>query len=197
MQFIAGNHHLCRIVQIPYNIINFDKKRSEIHSQRNSIGSWSFCCKDELYNAGWLYLLKSPRQCIPTTYFSQRSEENYFVIIMKWAASWQTQQNGIWAQQRLRSAWASAQVDFSLRWGHSHFVGFVMKWLQYHFSCRNQMRLHDVRWQHYSVSSKHEYLCFPDLATFDGAESRVNTLVAAANSHDNLCRMDPAWHPWL
>ncbi|KAL5007444.1 hypothetical protein ScPMuIL_016250 [Solemya velum] len=36
-----------------------------------------------------------------------------------------------------------------------------------------------------------------NLATFDGAESRVNTLVAAANSHDNLCRMDPAWHPWL
>ncbi|XP_064648217.1 transformation/transcription domain-associated protein-like isoform X2 [Lineus longissimus] len=36
-----------------------------------------------------------------------------------------------------------------------------------------------------------------NLATFDGAESRVSTLVAAANSHDNLCRMDPAWHPWL
>jgi hypothetical protein len=38
---------------------------------------------------------------------------------------------------------------------------------------------------------------FTDLATFDGAESRVSTLVMAANSHDNLCRMDPAWHPWL
>nr|CAD7263385.1 unnamed protein product [Timema shepardi] len=25
----------------------------------------------------------------------------------------------------------------------------------------------------------------------------VGTLVAAANSHDNLCRMDPSWHPWL
>lgn len=35
------------------------------------------------------------------------------------------------------------------------------------------------------------------LATFDGADSKVSTLVAAANSHDNLCRMDPAWHPWL
>ena len=40
-------------------------------------------------------------------------------------------------------------------------------------------------------------LTLSDLATFDGAESRVSTLVAAANSHDNLCRMDPAWHPWL
>ncbi|XP_028033958.1 transcription-associated protein 1 isoform X2 [Bombyx mandarina] len=35
------------------------------------------------------------------------------------------------------------------------------------------------------------------LASFDGPDSKVATLVAAANSHDNLCRMDPAWHPWL
>ena len=44
---------------------------------------------------------------------------------------------------------------------------------------------------------QYDLLVFSDLATFEGAESRVNTLVAAANSHDNLCRMDPAWHPWL
>ena len=35
------------------------------------------------------------------------------------------------------------------------------------------------------------------LSTFDGVDSKVSTLVLAANSHDNLCRMDPAWHPWL
>ncbi|GAB1859196.1 Transformation/transcription domain-associated protein [Camponotus japonicus] len=35
------------------------------------------------------------------------------------------------------------------------------------------------------------------LANFDGIDSKVSTLVAAANSHDNLCRMDPSWHPWL
>ena len=35
------------------------------------------------------------------------------------------------------------------------------------------------------------------LSMFDGTESKVSTLVAAANSTDNLCRMDPAWHPWL
>ncbi|XP_068621131.1 transcription-associated protein 1 isoform X2 [Battus philenor] len=35
------------------------------------------------------------------------------------------------------------------------------------------------------------------LALFDGPDSKVATLVTAANSHDNLCRMDPAWHPWL
>ena len=31
-----------------------------------------------------------------------------------WAASWQNQQNGMWAQRRLRSAWAFAQSDQSL-----------------------------------------------------------------------------------
>ena len=35
------------------------------------------------------------------------------------------------------------------------------------------------------------------LSTFDGTESKVGQLVAAACSTDNLCRMDPAWHPWL
>ncbi|KAK1124236.1 hypothetical protein K0M31_006611 [Melipona bicolor] len=35
------------------------------------------------------------------------------------------------------------------------------------------------------------------LANFDVTDSKVSTLVAAANSHDNLCRMDPSWHPWL
>jgi len=35
------------------------------------------------------------------------------------------------------------------------------------------------------------------LSAFDGTESKVGQLVAAACSADNLCRMDPAWHPWL
>ena len=35
------------------------------------------------------------------------------------------------------------------------------------------------------------------LSLFDGTESKASTLVAAAHSPDNLCRMDPAWHPWL
>ena len=30
------------------------------------------------------------------------------------------------AQRRLCSDWADAQADLSLRWAHSHFVGFVM-----------------------------------------------------------------------
>lgn len=35
------------------------------------------------------------------------------------------------------------------------------------------------------------------LASFEGGESKVTTLVAAATSDDNLCRMDPAYYPWL
>ena len=35
------------------------------------------------------------------------------------------------AQRRLWSDWAEAQADLSLRWAHSHFVGFVMSWLNY------------------------------------------------------------------
>lgn len=35
------------------------------------------------------------------------------------------------------------------------------------------------------------------LANFEGTDSKVSTLVVAAKSVDNLCRMDPAWHPWL
>ncbi|XP_066149283.1 transcription-associated protein 1 isoform X2 [Euwallacea fornicatus] len=43
-----------------------------------------------------------------------------------------------------------------------------------------------------SISSR-----LSSLAQFEGTESKVATLVAAASSPDNLCRMDPAWHPWL
>ena len=35
------------------------------------------------------------------------------------------------AQRRLWSDWADAQADLSLRWVHTHFVGFVMSWLIY------------------------------------------------------------------
>ena len=35
------------------------------------------------------------------------------------------------AQQRLWSDWVDAQADLSLRWGHSHFVGFGLRWLIY------------------------------------------------------------------
>ena len=44
------------------------------------------------------------------TYYSLNA---YWMRNDIWAASWQNQQNGICAQRRLRSAWASAQSDQS------------------------------------------------------------------------------------
>ena len=41
----------------------------------------------------------------------------------KWAASWQNQQNGMCAQRRLRSAWASAQSDQHFRCPHEETLG--------------------------------------------------------------------------
>ena len=35
------------------------------------------------------------------------------------------------AQRRLWSDWADAQADLSLCWAHTHFVGYVMLWLNY------------------------------------------------------------------
>ena len=40
------------------------------------------------------------------------------------------------AQRRLWSGWADAQADLSLRWAHTHFVGFVMRRLILHTSWR-------------------------------------------------------------
>ena len=46
-----------------------------------------------------------------------------FVVRMKkpWVLSYPLS-----AQRRLWSDWADAQADLSLRWAHTHFVGFVM-----------------------------------------------------------------------
>ena len=41
------------------------------------------------------------------------------------------------AQRRLWSDWADAQADPSLRWAHTHFVGFVMSWLTSDFWLQN------------------------------------------------------------
>ena len=55
-----------------------------------------------------IYVIGSPRtlRCLVTFF--------YFI----WATSWQNQQNYMWAQRRLRSAWASAQSDQSIRCSH-------------------------------------------------------------------------------
>ena len=37
------------------------------------------------------------------------------------------------AQRRLWSDWTDAQADLSLRWVHTHFVGFIMSWLKFDY----------------------------------------------------------------
>ena len=76
-----------------------------------------------------------------------------------WAASWQNQHppslirvfavrmKKAWvlsyplsAQRRLWSDWADAQADLSLRWAHSHFVGFVTRRLMWPFQKKQRKK---------------------------------------------------------
>ena len=54
-----------------------------------------------------------------------------FIVRMKkaWVLSYQLS-----PQRRLWSDWADAQADLSLRWVHSHFIGFVTRQFISHFS---------------------------------------------------------------
>ena len=49
----------------------------------------------------------------------------YHSLAAIWAASWQNKQNGMCAQRRLRSAWASAQSDQSLRCALNGYVSVL------------------------------------------------------------------------
>ena len=46
-----------------------------------------------------------------------------------WAHSEDSDQTGRMPRLIFWSDWADAQVDLSLRWTHTHFVGFLMTWL--------------------------------------------------------------------
>ena len=56
-----------------------------------------------------------------------------FVVRMKkpWALNYPLS-----AQRRLWSDWADDQADLSLRWAHSHCVGFVVSWLIWSYTAR-------------------------------------------------------------
>ena len=47
------------------------------------------------------------------------------------------------AQRRLWSDWADAKADLSLRWAHTHFVGFVMRRLICNFRSRHEQGHHN------------------------------------------------------
>ena len=52
---------------------------------------------------------------------------------------------------------------------------------------------------HQSIASTRPMVSYhcPDIADFEGAKSKVSVLVSAAESTENLSRMDPMWNPWL
>ena len=66
-------------------------------------------------------------ECAPSKYSDQPGHSpsliRVFAVRMKkaWVLSYPLS-----AQRRLWSDWADAQADLSLRWAHTHFVGFVM-----------------------------------------------------------------------
>ena len=70
--------------------------------------------------------------CAPSKHSDQPghppSQIRFFVVRRKkaWVLSYPLS-----AQRRLWSDWEDVQADLSLRWAHSHFVGFVIRWLKY------------------------------------------------------------------
>ena len=65
------------------------------------------------------------------------------------------------AQRRLWSDWVDAQADPSLCWAHSHFVGFVMRWL----NCLQQEAVGNLRKaQSMYVTRQQEYEKAKELA---------------------------------
>ena len=64
-----------------------------------------------------------------------------------WSESWLSLWRNLgtlathWVHSKDWSDWADAQADLSLRWAHSHFVGFIMRWLKYTFWVSAQFTL--------------------------------------------------------
>ena len=77
------------------------------------------------YSLVWTLVL------ITTLFFFSRHPPNLirvFAVRIKkaWVISYPLS-----AQRRLWSDWADAQAELSLRWVHTHFVGFVISWLSF------------------------------------------------------------------
>jgi len=41
------------------------------------------------------------------------------------------------------------------------------------------------------------FIFFLDLADMEEGSSKVTVLVTEAANVENICRMDPAWNPWM
>ena len=102
--------------------------------------TWSFCIVLSLY-AFIKFIIWAARWqnqqngCAPSEDSDQSGHPpsliRVFAVRMKkaWVLSYPLS-----AQRRLWSDWADAQADLSLRWAHTHFVGFIISWLIYFLS---------------------------------------------------------------
>ena len=127
--------------------------------------NWQVCCI--------IYCIHNSRLLTKTarSLFSSISDKlkfvPFFLYLYNWATSRQNQQNGMCAQWRLRSAWWKLG-SLGTHWAHSnesdqtgrtlrliwvfagrtcHFVGFVMRWLNYKFEI---LMFHSLRNSIYS-----------------------------------------------
>ena len=88
-------------------------------------------CLGQAVELNWAATLENQQsECAPSEDSDQPGHPpsliRVFAVRMKkaWVLSYPLS-----AQQRRWSDWADAQADLSLRWAHTHFVGFVMSWL--------------------------------------------------------------------
>ena len=111
--------------------------------------------------------------CAPTEDSDQRPPSLIRVIAVRMKKAW-VLSYPLSAQWSLWSDWADAQADLSLRWAHSHFVGFVMRWLFYFL----REKCSYVIW-------KFIFFCFVDIAgtSVEQSEARYNDLVERSK-HD-------------
>ena len=81
-------------------------------------------CSDNIWAASWQ---KQQSDCAPSEDSDQPGHPHslirVFAVRIKKAS---VLSYALSAQRRLLSDWVDAQADLSLRWAHTHFVGFVM-----------------------------------------------------------------------
>ena len=95
------------------------------------------------------------------------------------------------AQRRLWSDRANARADLSLRWAHSHFVGFVMSRLNWLFSMSTFVMFMVLKDESTSEGSS-MFIC--GVSGFGSSGSRTLNLVVAmsSSSKDDTCSLIPA-----
>ena len=150
-----------RPLELPWFPVVGHSKRRENQSWRNILFiTWMYAVR-QVYLRGIVCEVHLSRDMtIPTNWVcaqrrlrsawaSAQSDQTVFAVRMKkhWVLSYPlSAQRGLW------SDWANAQADLSLRWAHSHFVGFVMSRLRWTSPILSEP--HQSRWCEIYIASK-------------------------------------------